>query len=159
MDTRQITRILMADEYVKPHFVSVCAHDQLNHYISHASVHRQTAAIVFNLDPIHLPGSHWVAAFLDFNNYAEYFDSTGKPPDPACSELLQRVCSHKTFKYNNLTLQDSTQVCGQFCVVFLKLRCRGYTFEQCIKELDFKHNDRYVHDLVQDYIPNLPFKI
>ena len=92
MDSRQLTRVLTNDEYVKPHFAGVFAHDQLHHRISRSfnNGHRRKAAIIYNLDPHYLPGSHWVALFLNFTTEsAEYFDSMGLSPDPACRQLLQ----------------------------------------------------------------------
>ena len=130
MDALQLTRVLKNDRFIKPHFVTVCSHDTLKTHITHTfnNRHRQTAALVFNLDPHPLPGSHWVAVFLDFNGFAEYFDSMGLPPDPACSHLLQRVCPRTPILHNSLQLQDDTLLCGQFCVVYLKLRCRSILF-------------------------------
>ena len=159
MDSAQLTHILKKDQYIKPHFVTVCAHNHLERHILQTfhNGRRHTAAIVFNLDPSHLPGSHWVAVYLDFNGHAEYFDSTGLPPDPACCQLLRRVCPRIPIKKNTVALQDRTQVCGQFCVAFLKLRCRGYSFDDTIHQLNFKDNDRAVYDLVKASIPNLPF--
>merc|ERR1711963_1268538 len=107
MDTLQLTRVLTQDKFIKPHFVAVCSHDALENHITHAfNSQRQTAALVFNLDPHPLPGSHWVAVYLDFNGSAEYFDSMGLPPDPACCYLLARVCPRMPIKYNYLKMQD-----------------------------------------------------
>ena len=159
MDTTQLTRVLTQDTYIQPHFVAVCSHDALESHITHTfkKKTRQTAALVFNLDPHPLPGSHWVAVYLDFNGHAEYFDSTGLPPDPACCELLARVCPRSPIKYNSLKMQDDTLVCGQFCVVFFKLRCRGYSYNDCLRQLHFKNNDRVVYEIVKEWVPNLPF--
>ena len=162
MDSAQLTRVLKADAYVKPHFVGVCAHDQLQTYITRAfnNPHRRKAAIIFNLDPSHLPGSHWVTAHLNFTTEsAEYFDSMGLPPDPACRQLLQDLCPRQPLRFNHIKLQDNTMVCGQFCVAFLKYRCRGYSFDDCIHRLNFEDNDRAVHDLIKTWIPNLPYKL
>ena len=160
MNTTQLRRILKKDTYVRPHLAAVCPHDLLQHHIEQASSKCRTAAIVFNLDPSHLPGSHWVAAFLDFvNGQAEYFDSTGLPPDPACHQLLRNHCPQRPLLHNNRILQEDTMVCGQFCVAFLKLRCRGHSFRQSVQILTFKDNDRAVYDLVRRDIPDLPYKL
>ena len=160
MNTTQLRRILAKDNYVRPHLLTVCPHDLLQHHIERASTKRRTAAIVFNLDPSHLPGSHWVAVFLDLvKGQAEYFDSTGLPPDPACRQLLEKHCSRKPLLYNKRILQEDTMVCGQFCVVFLKLRCRGRSFKQCIQRLTFRDNDRAVYNLVKRDIPELPYRL
>ena len=158
MDTAQLTRVLMADDYVRPYFAGVCAHDQLRTRLTRARTHKAVA--VFNLDPSHLPGSHWVAVHLNFSTEsADYFDPMGLPPDPACRQLLQDLCPRKPLRFNDIKLQDNTQVCGQFCIVFLKYRCRGYTFDEGLHQLDFKGNDRAVHDLIKTWIPKLPYKL
>ena len=160
MDTEQLRYILERDKYVKPHLLTVCPHDLVQQHIARAtSGRRHTAAIVFNLDPSHLPGTHWVSMFLDFNGYAEYFDSTGLPPDPACREIMRSSCPRTPLLYNTLTLQDNTMVCGQFCVAFLKLRCRGYDFHKTIQYLNFPNNDRAVYDLVKSSFPKLPYHL
>ena len=158
MDTAQLEHVLRQDKYVRNHFVAVCAHDQVREHIQRAFNTRHTAAIVFNLDPIQLPGSHWVAVFTDFRKgQAEYFGSTGLPPDPACRQLLLQVCPRGPLLYNKHKLQDDTVVCGQFATVFLKLRCRGFNFKECVNTMNFKDNDRTVYDLIKDSIPNLPY--
>ena len=162
MDSAQLTRVLKADAYVRPYFAGVCAHDQLRTQITRAfnNTQHHKAAIVFNLDPGHLPGSHWVAVHLNFTTETpEYFDSMGLPPDPACRQLLQELCPRQPLRFNDIKLQDNTMVCGQFCVVFLKYRCRGYSFDECLHHLDFKDNDRAVHDLIKTWIPKLPYKL
>ena len=160
MDSAQITHVLMNDEYVKPYFAGVCAHDQLQQYIGRNLQQRHKIGIIYNLDPRHLPGSHWVAIYLDFTtDSAEYFDSMGLAPDPACHRLLQDICPRHSVRYNNIKLQDDTLVCGKFCITFLKYRCRGHSFNNCVRLLDFKDNDRAVYDLIKTWIPNLPYKL
>ena len=158
MDTRQIEQILSFDKYTREHLVVVCAHDHLDYHITRALQQpRRTAAFIFNLDPSYLPGSHWVAMFLDFNGHGEYFDPTGLPPDLACRDLMRRTCPRPPL-HNTRPLQDDTFVCGQFCIVYLFLRCRGYAFDEIVEHLDTPQNDRLVFELLQPYFPGLPFK-
>ena len=160
MNTDQLYEILSYDRYIKPDLITVCPIDHLEHYISHAASQpqRRTAAIVFNLDPSHLPGSHWVLMYLDFNGHAEYFDSTSRPPDLFCKDLMRRYCP-KSILYNRIVLQDDTMVCGQFCVAFLLFRCRGYTFHQVINQLNSPSNDVDVYELIRPYFPHLPYHV
>jgi len=48
--------------------------------------------IVFNLDPHHMPGSHWVSLFVNMKNGGIYFfDSVGKFPVDEISKLMCRL--------------------------------------------------------------------
>ena len=47
--------------------------------------------LVFNLDTHDLPGSHWVALFVDnINKTIEYFDSGAKPPTKNINEFINK---------------------------------------------------------------------
>ena len=155
MDTLQLRQILSFDPFTKPVVRMVCAKDELPSTVTTVS-HTQPTAYVVNLDPSHLPGSHWVALYFDRHVQGEYFDSMGLPPIPECEHLLSQCVQHM---YSTHQLQDQTQVCGQFCVTFLLLRCRGYSFQDVIKQLDTPHNDRLVHSLIKPYFSNLPFSL
>lgn len=79
---------------------------------------------IVNTDPSSKPGKHWVAFFRSSHGKLEFFDSYGRPPNhfgfPIGVNMLDASCC----EYNSLTLQaDNTSVCGQYCILFLFLRC------------------------------------
>ena len=150
MDTIQLKQILSFDPYTNSIIKDVCAKNELPVTVNTA----HPVAFVVNLDANHLPGSHWVAMYID-RLRGEYFDSMGQPPIPECQRLLNQCVSQV---HSLEQLQDNTQVCGQFCIAFLLLRCRGHTFETVIQSLKSPLNDQLVYALVKPYFPNVPFR-
>lgn len=116
--------VMPFDLFPLPTFTASIISDSL---LSSASpiVHSLNAiSCIVNTDPSSRPGQHWVAFFLAPHGKLEFFDSYGRPPThfgfPLNSQMLEPAC----FEYNTLSLQaDSTSVCGQYCLVFLFLRC------------------------------------
>lgn len=80
--------------------------------------------IIVNTDPVRLPGRHWVAFFLNQRNTLECFDSFGRSPSTYLIYIGQFM---KRFSnINEKQLQSTeTNVCGQYCLLFLMCRCRG----------------------------------
>ena len=79
--------------------------------------HKHKLAIfIYNLEPAHMSGSHWVSIYTK-NNVINYFDSFGLPP-------FQEIVDHA--KKQNLTLINQsdqlqnmfTTTCGYFCLYF-----------------------------------------
>ncbi len=94
--------------------------------------------IVFNLDPSHLPGSHWVAVYLGKNLHGttvEYFDSYGDKPTKDIREFLE---SFGEPTVNRVQHQRKNGVCGVYAINFLLSRLYGVSFES------------YTHKLVPD---------
>ena len=151
MNTSQILEVLRADAFTRPLIQSVSAKDMLTLPI------RDPCAYVVNCDNSDKPGSHWVALFIhQRQNESNYFDSMAKPPIPECNSLLN-LCSSK--KYIDVPLQEMTMVCGQFCIMFLLLRARGYSFEKTIHMLSHKDNDALMYILFRNTFPSLPFHL
>lgn len=74
--------------------------------------------IIFNLDPSHKPGSHWVSMIIHEDNTAEYFDSNGMKPNRYISNFLKNInCTLKW--YNKETLQNKDGLCGVYAIYFL----------------------------------------
>ena len=152
MDELQLQQLLTFDSYTKPVFRGVFPKNRLPWRTS--SSHFRSAYVI-NLDDSHLPGSHWVAMYLDLKHGGEYFDSYGQPPIEECQRLLD-LCPQTT--YNTTILQEDTLVCGQYCVIYLMLRCRGFTLESIVDHLQVPWNDGLVHSIVNTYFPHMPFR-
>ena len=102
--------------------------------IENLNFNERPIAIIINLDPSHLPGSHWVSLFIDQNNIAEYFDSFGFPN--FSKELLKLLRNHNIRKiiFNKYMLQSTdSSSCGAYCVMFLKMRCRSFSLNEFLK--------------------------
>ena len=85
METKDIYRALKSNNTTRDIFVGVYPSDKLPAISALYLQSEDTKqAYVINLDPSHLPGSHWVAVFCDHSGN-EYFDSYGLPP------ILERI--------------------------------------------------------------------
>lgn len=81
-------------------------------------------SFVFNTDPSHKPGKHWIAVIVH-SDRVEYFDATGKPP--VIHTYLAKL--GKPVIYNNHRIQSTHSIaCGYFCVDFLLRRSSGESF-------------------------------
>lgn len=89
------------------------------------------AAFIVNTDASSSPGTHWVAIFLDTDMRGEYFDPFGLPPLVAEFNLYLAQNCPNGYTWSNQTIQNvsfNSTVCGQYCILFVKLRSLGYTF-------------------------------
>ena len=138
MDTNQINKSLK--NYKK--FKGTFPKDQL------PKIKEKTFAIIINTDSSDKPGEHWVAIYSD-DEITEYFDSFGLPP--LHQEIIKYLDSTSNqWHYNSLTIQSVTSTtCGLFCVLYIKLRLRGYTYSDIIALFchKLKLNDLLVSNL------------
>lgn len=88
-------------------------------------------AFVMNLDPSHLPGSHWVAVFVDLPaGEFSYFDSRGDPPPLPVLRYFHRLSAAAVeaggpplrMEYNNRRVQRGDSECGVFAVFYILVR-------------------------------------
>lgn len=112
-------------------------------------VDKKPSAFVINTDPSDKPGKHWVAVYHKSNGEAEYFDSFGLPPlTPDILKHLEDNAFH--WHYNPTILQHySSNTCGKYCILFLLLRSRGYSFCSIVNFFtkQLRSNDKLVHSL------------
>lgn len=116
------------------------------------------AGLIINTDEHDKPGEHWVAMYVDRDGRGWYFDSYGLPPIiPQHIQRLRRNC--KFFRYNLKKLQsDSSDVCGQFCVVFLHFMSCGFgmaRFNHLFGD-DARKNDRLVREYYKTFAAKQP---
>ena len=101
----------------RTHYLGVFALDQIPLTPLHFP-----CAYVANTDPSTLPGTHWVAFYLDSPTQLTFFDSYGCTPqfyNFALSPDLNSIHS------NSYPIQQlHTSVCGQYCIYFLYHRSR-----------------------------------
>lgn len=113
-------------------------------------------AIVVNTDGCKLPGSHWIAMYVDRNGRGWFFDSYGLPPIvPQHLTRLRKNC--KLFRYSTSQLQGpNSQCCGQYCVMFLHFMSCGlgiHRFRSTFSN-DLSRNDKIAYDYYKAYIGN-----
>ena len=128
MDTRDLNRLLEGHPVTARFYDGTYPCDQLPCPKTFLS------AMVSNLDDSSLPGSHWVALFVQNANKVYYFDPFGEAPPPGPMSDYLRGFGNVT--RNRCVFQpfDST-VCGAFAVYTLFHLCLGKSFEQVMSQL------------------------
>lgn len=142
MDTQEIDSLLNN----LPHFRGVFPSDR----IPKTGLKKYPQAIIINLDPHYLPGSHWIASIIfkrGKNKMLQFFDSYGmKPP-------LNQVPKDWIVKHNPYRFQrPNSKVCGQYCIYFVRERLLGQSFNYILKKLKKKKNP---DNFVKKYVVNL----
>lgn len=104
------------------------------------------AGVVINTDTTDGPGEHWISCFFPKDSDAEYFDSYGLPPLHEEVVDFLHLNSPRGFSYNSSTLQAAnSNVCGNYCILFLYARCHGYKFSDVISVFSRNKN---INDLL-----------
>lgn len=131
MYASHLCRLACGDTFIKKKFGGVFPCDGLP---EHKGVFLY---FIVNLDPKHLPGSHWTAIAFK-KNTAFYFDSYGRPP--LQKDILNFMNGNsQIIKYNTACFQSSkTETCGLFSLYFLYRFSRGLP----MKQLEVKNTDK-----------------
>lgn len=107
-------------------------------------------AMVINTDNHKKSGAHWLAIYVDKSNNGFYFDSFGFAPFiPEHIQRLRKNC--KRYRWNEKQLQSiSSDVCGQFCLMFLKYMSEGMGYNAFLRNFsdDLKKNDEIARKFV-----------
>jgi hypothetical protein len=140
----QISKIIKNDKYAKDKFLGVYAIDTL------PTIRSVPAAAIVNTDPSYLPGSHWVAFYIDKNQDCFFFDSYGNHPNKFGFGSYFR--KYKNIYHNDRQLQSKlSKVCGNYCILFIVAVSRGVPFKTIIdvfSKKNFKFNDFIVENLI-----------
>lgn len=111
-------------------FGGVFAADELNEI-------GNNAYYILNTDPIDKKGQHWVVMNIN-DNLCEFFDSAGNHPS-YYHEKWHDFLLEKTgaYVYNDLAFQkQNTQVCGEYCALYIILRSNKVLFSKLIRYLE-----------------------
>ena len=103
-----------------------------------------------NLDPRHLPGSHWVVLYFG-KHKAEYFDPLGEPPTPSLNRYLLQHSDG--YMWNNIAVQGpSSDKCGHFCIYYSYFKSKGFTMPCILRSftMDYAINDYIVEQFVKN---------
>ena len=90
-------------------------------------------AYIINLDPHHLPGSHWICCYFPKVGYLpEYFDSYGGSPNPD----IERFLGDGPYRQSTVAVQNLfSTVCGQYCIYYIWMRIHDHSMDSIINEL------------------------
>ena len=76
MNTQQIEKKLLENEYTSKYFIGVFAADQL----PLEKIDQEVWLLVFTCCPMNMPGEHWIALFGNARQEVEMFGSFGLSP-------------------------------------------------------------------------------
>lgn len=132
MNALQIHRAIAKDALTKDSFKGVIAANELP-----TRVRQRPSAYVVNTDDRGQPGTHWVAFYFPKSGPSEFFDSLGRPPIYYRRQFKSALLKNgPRYLYNNIKVQAiGTKVCGQYCISYLKLRCRNWTLKRIVNYL------------------------
>lgn len=151
MNSLEILKSLAA---IRFHTVGVFPADQI------PRVWTKPTAFVFNIDGHKKPGSHWVCVYVNKSDIGWYFDSFGLPPiKPEFINRLRKNC--KRFHWNTVQLQSETSnACGQFCIMFLFCMSAGLSMKQFLKKFyaDPEQNEAIVKKFIKRNLSSGKFR-
>jgi len=134
LSTLDIEKVMKSNKYTKKCFKGVFAIDKIP-----KKVKSKPAMYVINTDKSSKPGQHWLAVYFPSNGCSEFFDSFGRPPANYVEIKKFLKNNSKCIIYNNKQLQSLlTQVCGQYCCVFLMNKCKRKSMKMFVKLFNVK---------------------
>ena len=143
MNTKEILSILKSDQAVGQILLGVFPLDKI------PIIKNKPSALVINMDPSYMNGSHWIAMFFDKNDSCDYFDSYGKKPSKVLEKYMFRFSSKIRTSLKQIQ-NNFTSTCGQLCIYFLIWRSRGVPLKTIMSSLDQGFTDEYVTGFVNN---------
>ena len=149
MNSKELEKIISKDSLLRRTFVGVFASDELDFVVQ-----KRPACLIVNTDPSYMPGTHWIAIYIDARGNGHYFDSFGR--DVFCDQFVKFLKMNvKRVYMNKSRLQSSdTFVCGIYCIYFLYHRVRGINQSEILKKFsmrNFIRNDKIVCEFLSLY--------
>jgi hypothetical protein len=95
-------------------------------------------ALVLNLDPHNLSGSHWVSVYIDILECkVEYFDSLGDKPTRNIKKVLGYLCKELDcdLSINSQQFQIEDSECGIYSLYYIISRLLGIKSSNIIKNV------------------------
>jgi hypothetical protein len=102
---------------------------------------KRKIGIVFNLDPHHMSGSHWVALFANIDkntSHISFFDSFGTDPPKEIKRFMDRleeqckrynIDKNPKVNINKIAHQQKNSECGVYSINFIINLLEGKSFE------------------------------
>lgn len=159
MDTSQISCVLSSVATTSDIFVACLPKDWLRDYadvVNNRVRKRKPSAFVVNTDPSDRKGEHWLALFVTSAGDSEWFDSYGFGPEYYDAALFDKFFKSigvrgPTWSNNFMFQSPISNVCGQYCIAYIFMRCMGMTPNNIISSFTTRFstdNDRLVSDLL-----------
>jgi len=133
-----IDHFLTRNSVTKPYYQGCYPANKLPDSLQHPH------SMVVNFDSASKPGTHWVALFSPFKGHVDYFDSYGGDGVTTINRHLRKcylTCTRALASIQN----DSSQVCGYYCMFFIYMRSMGVKMHKVEQYLKTQPNpDNYV---------------
>jgi len=148
LDSHQLTHIL----HGSAHFYGVLPYDKIPTH-----VRSYPAAYIFNTDPSHLQGQHWVSVYFSEDRTAQYMCSLAVAPYGKLYDFLK--CGSYDAAFNRVALQSPiSSMCGYYCVLHLLMASRGCELAEFLELFDKKDlsaNDELIFRFVAARVSRL----
>jgi len=93
----------------------------------------ENECMIINFDTSFSNGTHWVACYVRDNvNY--YFDSYGSPIPKFIKKYLNGPIYTHDFQLQSFNKEDN-ELCGQYCIIFLYLMDKGFSYQNVVSLL------------------------
>ena len=146
MNSDELRKSLKSHRLTSPNFFGVYPLDK----IPKVGKVRKDKFFIFNLDPSHKSGSHWIAIMLRPKGKNIFFDSYGYKP--LSTKFLRFMKNNYVHNRKRLQHQIST-TCGQWCIFFIWEKCKGKSLQKMTKlfsDSDLLANDHIVNSIVEE---------
>lgn len=152
MNTQQLFEVLKHDPFTSKYNYNVLP---LNHFLENSF--SRLSMLIINYDTCDNPGSHWVAVFIDKDRNIEYFDSYGiLPMYSSIMNKLTSISANKSPTFNLTCFQGNSTACGQYCLLYLLLKARGFTLKR-IQNIFHMTKVAKERDFVVNYFVNFNY--
>ena len=152
MNAAELDRLIRRDGCLAARFLGVYPRDKLPQPTTIPL--SPPVTLIVNHDTAGSPGTHWSAMYVDAaEKIGCYFDPWGAPPFAPFASFLDAL-TRRNWVYNNKRLQSFiSTTCGQFCLVFIWHKCRGYSFAHILNMFEDSQvvNDRLVVRFVTEH--------
>lgn len=142
MDERTISEYLLSNEVTKHRFIGVLSFQELPDYSD-----KVCGFYIVNTDTVEGSGKHWLVINKVNNGNIEFFDSLGKSPNTYSSHILKFLeNSASSYSFSNKRIQGNSDLCGDYCIMFIYLRLTGLSYQDFLKLFsdDLNENDEMI---------------
>ena len=130
MNTKQLWTALTLNPSTNKYFDGIYSSDTLK------DVKEKPELIICNTDPSHKPGKHWLLFFFD-GDEVDFYDSLGKDLTSYGVEFVNFANKYaKSINQCQVRTQPPrSSLCGQYCLYYAYLRCKGNTMEYIVNTM------------------------
>lgn len=154
MNSNQLTCVINCDYVLRERAIGVFSLDQIKKIKFEFGEER---FLICNTQPRYRSGEHWIAIVSLPDGSIEFFDSFGNAAaslSPSFETFMRKQSN--ACVYNVRQLQDeSSIVCGHYCVYYLLHRCRGISMSDIVNKFSDNYlvNDVYVSQFISTRFP------